>query len=169
LFLFLVSCRSRTCRFLCLIFNLLFLSMSFLEMFIYSYDGVSLPILSMPSLSMILVQGSDLIKSMKWRLVFLILSYFLFVSFIYCLLLRVKVWVHGHGFKARGTYQESQSDTFTGSTRLIPVRFLASKYEKRFYLPAWSSWHTNKQHSLARLLFTLNPGPVGRSMLCDFI
>ena len=76
--------------------------MSFLEMFIYSYDGVSPPILSMPSLSMILVQGSDLIKSMKWRLVFLVLSYFLFVSFIYCLLLRVKVWVHGHGLKAQG-------------------------------------------------------------------
>lgn len=59
MFLFLVSCRSRTSRFLCLIFNLLFLSMSFLEMFIYSYDGVSPPILSMPSLSMILVQGSS--------------------------------------------------------------------------------------------------------------
>jgi hypothetical protein len=131
-FLFLVSCRSRTYRFLCLISNLLFLSMSFLELFIYFYDGVSPPILSMPSLSMILVQGSDQIKSMKWRLVFLVLSPFLFVAFYLLFIvmgqgLGFMVMVSRHG----GTYQESQSDTTTGSTDPGTISCIQIR---RFYL-----------------------------------
>lgn len=110
--------------------------MSFLEMFIYSYDGVSPPILSMPSLFMILVQRSDLIKSMKWRLVFLVLSYLLFVSFIYCLLLRVKVWVHGHGLEAHGDLSGISIRHIRRIDSIDPGTIPSSKYEKRFYLLA---------------------------------
>lgn len=149
-FLFLVDLRPVDSYVLFLPF--FFLSMSFLELFIYSYDGVSPPILSMPRC---LCWSKDQIRSNLWNGVLcfstcllLFVSFFIVHSTVMGQGLGFMVMVSRHG----GTYLQSQSDTFTGSTSLIRVRFLASKYEKIL-----SIHHLAQQPTALVDSFTLKP------------